>query len=212
MMEFKRARTKEQIDTRREEILDACIRLYLEKGYESVNFKTISELISVSRPSIYNYYNTKGEMFLEILGRHYSDWADELSSEFDFRNQMEREEYCHAISDTLCDHEMILRLISLDLSNIENECSVERLVDFKIIVYRLMNVLDNSIIKFFKDTDEDDRHTFIQSFFVFILGLYPMSHPTEKQRNAMDKVGMILKFDLNKLCYDGLFLLSSNLR
>ena len=54
---------KKIVATRREEIIDACEKLYKEVGFKSVNIKLIGENISCSRTSIYNYFETKEEIF-----------------------------------------------------------------------------------------------------------------------------------------------------
>ena len=62
---------KETIDRRREEIMDACEKLYETMGFHSITIKNISTETSFSRPSIYNYFQTKEEIFLGLLTREY---------------------------------------------------------------------------------------------------------------------------------------------
>ena len=69
---------KKLIDTRREEIIDACEKLYKEVGFKNVNIKMIGENISCSRTSIYNYFETKEEIFLALVEREYLSWNKDL--------------------------------------------------------------------------------------------------------------------------------------
>lgn len=210
-MDFKRARTQGQIDTRRDEILNACTRLYVEKGYDGVNFKAVSELTSVSRPSLYKYYSTKGEMLLEILRRCYSDWADELGDAFASAESLDRETFCGILTDSLMGREMMLKLLSLDLIAIENDSEVGRITDFKTTVRRLMETIDGSVRRFFPDADRQSRDMFISSFFAYMYGIYPMTHPTEKLVEAMEAAGIVIKMDMREICYGGFMLLTSDL-
>lgn len=57
------AKSIERDKARQEEILDACGRLYQIKGFHDITIKDISEETSLSRPSIYNYFETKEEIF-----------------------------------------------------------------------------------------------------------------------------------------------------
>ena len=54
----------ELIIQRKNEIIDACAALYQTKGFREVTIKDISQKTSISRPSIYNYFETKEEIFL----------------------------------------------------------------------------------------------------------------------------------------------------
>ena len=61
----------ELIAQRKSEIIAACEALYRTKGSREVTIKDISTETSFSRPSIYNYFETKEEIFLALLTREY---------------------------------------------------------------------------------------------------------------------------------------------
>ena len=63
------ARQRLPEDVRKQEILNACDRLYQEKGFREITIKDISTETSFSRPSIYNYFETKEEIFLGLEKR-----------------------------------------------------------------------------------------------------------------------------------------------
>lgn len=54
---------------RREEIINACSELYETMGFRDITLKEIGAYTSFSRPSIYNYFKTKEEIFLGLLTR-----------------------------------------------------------------------------------------------------------------------------------------------
>ena len=64
--------------TRREEIVNACEKLYKTMSFREITLKEISEETSFSRPSIYNYFATKEEIFLALFEREYDRWNDSL--------------------------------------------------------------------------------------------------------------------------------------
>ena len=57
------------------EIVMACRKLYRTMSYQEISLKEISCEISISRPSIYNYFVSKEEIFLEILREEYEAWS-----------------------------------------------------------------------------------------------------------------------------------------
>ena len=69
----------ELTNARREEIIAACEVLYQKLGFKEVTIKEIAQYTSMSRPSIYNYFETKEEIFLAILQREYLLWVKALS-------------------------------------------------------------------------------------------------------------------------------------
>lgn len=211
-MEFQRARTQAQIENRREEILNSCYALFQQEEYDNITLKAISEMTSISRTSMYSYYKAKEEVFLDLLKREYLNWGFELKKSFDAAESITREELCHLITDTYLQRETMMQLLSVHLTAIEKNCSLEKLTQFKKESKQVFDILAEGIAKTFPSAAAEDRILFQQQFLVFSHGLYPSSHPTEKQKEAMEGAGApMLSCELNEFCYRGLLLLSSQL-
>ena len=58
--------TPELIAQRREEIINACEQLYRTMSFREITLKEIGKITSFSRPTIYNYFETKEEIFLAL--------------------------------------------------------------------------------------------------------------------------------------------------
>ena len=54
---------------RREEIVNACAALYETMGFKEITIRDIGEKTSFTRTSIYNYFQTKEEIFLALFQR-----------------------------------------------------------------------------------------------------------------------------------------------
>ena len=59
------------ISKRREEIINACEHLYQTMSFKDITLKDISKETTFSRPTIYNYFQTKEEIFLALFEREY---------------------------------------------------------------------------------------------------------------------------------------------
>lgn len=89
--------SSQRIEQRRNEIIDACDALYQTKGFREVTIKDISQETSFSRPSIYNYFETKEEIFLALLTREYDGWTQK-SSRSAAEGTWERERFAQALA------------------------------------------------------------------------------------------------------------------
>lgn len=184
-MSFQRARTEKQAADRQMEIINACDRIYEEEGFDGVTFKAISERTSFSRPSIYNYYNTKDEVMLDVLGREYRAWEETLSEWNRTHDNASREEYCRLITDSLHSREKLLKLLASNYSMIEKNCSQEKLTEFKLGMQPFFTAFNETLHKCFPDSTVEKKQNYFYLFFALIDGLYPLSHLTEKQVTAM---------------------------
>ncbi len=66
------------ISERREEIINACEKLYRTMSFKEITLKEIGKATSFSRPTIYNYFHAKEEIFLALYEREYVLWNREL--------------------------------------------------------------------------------------------------------------------------------------
>jgi len=208
---FKRARTEEQIRDRRDEILNACSLLYDKKGFEGVTVKEIARLTSFSRPSVYNYYATKEEILLDLLLREYRKWGQELSKFFLSSVETDKNTFCRILAQSLTRHEKMMKLISLNLNSIENNCRDQKLEDFKRELLPFFDILSGGIRKFFPHASSADIRLFITAFTAYYQGLYPLTHPSGKQLKAMKGAGFREFGSFEPLCRAGISLLVSGL-
>ena len=72
--------TPELIADRRETIINACEQLYATMPFREITLKEIGALVPFSRPTIYNYFQTKEEIFLALFTREYDRWNADLDA------------------------------------------------------------------------------------------------------------------------------------
>ena len=65
---------------RKEEIIEACARLYETMSFKEITIKEIGAATSFTRTSIYNYFETKEEIFLALLQREYELWVGTMNA------------------------------------------------------------------------------------------------------------------------------------
>lgn len=211
-MEFQRARTDKQIATRQEEIINACDTLFCTGEYEEINIKSISEITSIARSSIYNYYKTKEEILLDLLKREYLEWNIFLQTNFDGTSSLTREEYSYLLADSLVKYDKMMKLLSIHFSSIEKNCRLEKLAEFKKEILPVFHTFHSGIDKFFPNAPAEKKADFSFLFFSFIGGVYTMTHPTTLQTEAMKSASPNYTVPIfREMCYKGILLLVSEL-
>ncbi len=168
--------------SRREEIVNACEKLYQTMSFKEITLKDISVETSLSRPSIYNYFQTKEEIFLALMQREYENWSGELNLLSENNSQMSAEAFADAIAHSLERHEQLLKLLAMNHYDMEENSRPERLTDFKVAYGASLDAVRASLGKFFPDTNAE---SFVFVFFPFLFGVYPYSVATQKQLDAM---------------------------
>ena len=175
---------------RREEIIAACAELNETMSFREITIKEIGAATSFTRTSIYNYFETKEEIFLALLQKEYELWVDDLNDISDRHECMTKDEIADALAASLEKRALLLKLMSMNLYDMEENSREERLVEFKVAYGSSLKAVDNLLQKFCPDMDDTARREFLYSFFPFIYGIYPYTVVTEKQKAAMNRANV----------------------
>ena len=182
--------TPEQIEQKREEIINACEQLYRTMSFREITLKEIGNITSFSRPTIYNYFETKEEIFLSLFQREYDRWNEDLTAILDENERMTRKELAGKVAASLAGREQLLKLLSMNNYDMEANSRLELLTAFKQSYGRSMHLMCMLLDKFCPDMSVEEIQNFIYIFFPFMFGIYPYTAVTEKQRVAMKEAGI----------------------
>ena len=183
-------KTAEQIASRRDEIVNACEKLYQTMSFKEITLKEIGEEVPFSRPTIYNSFQTKEEIFLALFEREYDRWNGDLASILKENEKLGKEEIAEKIARSLSERVQLLKLLSMNNYDMERSSRAELLTDFKRSYGRSMELFCMILTKFCPEKSEADIQNIVYIFFPFMFGIYPYAEVTEKQREAMREAGV----------------------
>ena len=106
------------------------------------------------------------------------------------KETMTRDELARTLACTLTDRPRLLRLLSMNLYEMEANSRPERLAEFKVAFGASLKTVERMLEKYVSEMDQSDRQQFLYTFFPFIYGIYPYTSVTEKQKEAMDEAGV----------------------
>lgn len=197
--------SKEIFDNRKEEIIKACEKLYEKQSFKEITIKSIGEETTFSRPSIYNYFQTKEEIFLAILQQEYEKWIFELEQMQKDYESMTKEQFAENMAHSIEKRQRLLKLLSMNLYDIEENSRMELLIEFKQSYGKAIKTIKKCLDKFFTNMSEDEKEKFLYSFLPFMYGIYPYAVVTEKQKEAMKKANVNYKYmTIYEITYNGI--------
>ncbi len=175
----------ELVASRKDEIVKAVEKLYQTMNFKDITLKEIADLTTFTRTSIYNYFQTKEEIFLTLHKIEYERWIEDLESVINLQNAMTKDEIAQNIAHTLEKREQLLKLMSMNHFEMEANSRLEILTEFKVAYGNSIKTMKNLIKKFCPDIKENEINDFIYVLFPFIYGIYPYVAVNEKQKEAM---------------------------
>ena len=118
-------------NARKKEIVAACRKLYKTMSYREITLWEIAEETSFTRPSIYNYFETKEEIFLALFQKEYEEHAADLDRICAENEALSLDGLAGALARALEKRQLLLKLQSMNLYDMEENVRMERLVEFK---------------------------------------------------------------------------------
>ena len=182
--------TPEQIAQKRDEIINACEQLYQTMSFREITLKEIGTITSFSRPTIYNYFQTKEEIFLALFQREYDRWNEDLTAILNENSKLTKAELSDKIAASLAGRDQLLKLLSMNNYDMESNSRQEMLTAFKQSYGQSMQLMSMLLEKFCPDMSAADIRDFIYTFYPFMFGIYPYTAVTDKQDAAMKEAGI----------------------
>ena len=160
-------------------------------SFREITLKEIGKITSFSRPTIYNYFETKEEIFLALFKREYDLWNEQFKDSLVMPDSV-RDAFMIALkklgySENSTSEEEIKAANNFDM---EANSRQEILTSFKQSYGRSLHLMSMLLTKFCPDMSVEDIQNFIYIFFPFMFGIYPYTEVTENQKNAMKDAGI----------------------
>lgn len=183
----------ETMNLRKEELVDACEKLYQTKTFNEITLKEIGDTAEFTRTAIYSYFQTKEEIFLALLQREYGKWIKELEEIEQTKVKLTASQLARRFALSLQNRVQLLKLLSMNLYAIEEWSRDANLIEFKKVYKAAIDAVDRCFKMLKPKATPAESYAFSYQFFPFMYGVYPYVFPSEKQIRAMKTAGMKLK-------------------
>ena len=146
---------------RKEEIISACEQLYKTMSFKDITLKEIGNVTSFTRTSIYNYFQTKEEIFLALYTREYDRWNEDLQGILNENVKLSKKQLSEKIASSIAKREQLLKLLSMNNYDMGSNSRPELLVSFKVSYGESLRNIQKILKKFCPDMNEADIKSFI---------------------------------------------------
>lgn len=209
LKKFQRARTSFQLNSRIDEILNSCEKIYLKTDFTNITIQLISEKTTIRRTAIYKYFKNKEEILLEVLKKHIELLKEEFNDEELIKN---KEGFSNNFIKIFENHVIILKIMGVNLAEIERQVRVEKLIEFK----KTFKEFHDKFIDVLKEIYPNNSIKGYENVYILLLtlmhGYYPLTNPTIKQIEAMKKTDSLINCNLDELLKLSIPLIFSTLK
>ncbi len=173
---FKRARTDDQIEVRRAEILKAAADLVMEVGFDDVSLNAIARKAGIAKSALYRYFDGKEEIFFQLMIDDYTAWFDDIEARFKkLSDSASNEQVAHEMSESLRGRERLCHFISVKAVILEKNMSAETIARFSEVILAHAVPLVQVIIAPLPPLKPADGVFLMKATHAAIAGMWPAS-------------------------------------
>lgn len=185
---FKRARQPEQKEQRKAAILESAAVLLETEGFDKVSLNGIARHAGVAKSNIYRYFESREDIYLQLLKKDWSEWLDNLESSLGpYENSNDANAMATLLAEQVAAAPRMCQLISVLASVLENNLSEEVLLGFKLESVNLGMRLIASIHKCLPNIQQANLLPSTQSIIALIAGLWPLANPNPVVEKVMKR-------------------------
>lgn len=165
-MDWQRATTDEQIESRKNDIFKAALSLFKERGYENVSFNGIAKEANFTKSNMYRYFKSKEDIFLSIFGEMFNTWQTDYIGELKRLNANESYVvFAQTWVDSYLKYPNFLDLIPLLFTSLEKNSSYNQLIKFKRMSKELLYHVALEVGRIYPSLNPDRAFKLINSSF-----------------------------------------------
>lgn len=186
--EFQRARRPEQREARRQAILDAAAEMLAESTVNDISLRELSKRVGLAKSNVLRYFETREEVFLELLDRAAREWIADLDVRL--ASASDPDDVAVVIADSLVERPLLCELVSVTTSVLERNISTGVALRFKQRTADIDVTLARMIRGRVPGLSEEGALHFVAASVVIVAGLWPFANPTEPVRAAIAELGL----------------------
>lgn len=196
-MDFQRARSEKQKSVRREQIIEATLRLCTREPSEKITLASIANELNFSRANLYKYASTKEEIFLWILTSDLEKWVEKTYEKFNQYDHLDLKTFCNLWAEQMNENGRLLKLLSVLSSSLKNNVPEESLKIFEKDLLNSFTKLHIVIKKFIPDFSTNQLRLFDEYQICYAASLHPSIASDKEQRQEFKTVGLLSSVSLD---------------
>lgn len=173
---FRRARSNDQKELRRDRILDASMRLLEQHAYREISVAHIASEARVAKGTVFLYFASKEEVFIALLERELASWGSELQEMLPL-TPIDADGLVSLLARTLLSCEVLINLLALSTTLLEENITATAAQRYKSVLHERLVMLGKRLDRSVQGMEAGDSARFLIDCTVLVAGLYGPTHP-----------------------------------
>jgi TetR/AcrR family transcriptional regulator len=185
-MSWQRAKRPEQKEERVSAILKAAAELYETRDFDDVHMGAIADRVGLAKASLYEYFNTKDDVFLALAARDVQSWTSDVESRLERLRRPDADRIAAALTAALRGQARLLRLRLTVRGIVERRSATRAVADFNRSFFACMQRASAALNAACPQLTPEEVAEFAIQHQAVNAGLWFMTRPLQKSNCASD--------------------------
>lgn len=186
-MSFQRARTDEQRNERRRQILATAGAMLTEMPVAELTLTALSRRVCLAKANVLRYFESREAVLLALLEAEVADWIAELESAAIPAGgpaQDRADRVAELLATSLARHPVLCDLISAQATVLERNISAETALQHKRAVLGYLDTLVRFAGRHLPELGDEDAASLMQTVMLIAVAAWPGSRPPQAVLDA----------------------------
>ncbi len=186
-MGFQRARTDEQRNERRRQILDAAAAMLTEMPVAGLTLTALSKRVCLAKANVLRYFESREAVLLELLEAEIADWIAGLQREEPSCGGSAGERVtwlAELITSSLSSRPVLCELISAQSTVLEHNISTETAIRHKRAARGYLETVVRFTTRQLPELGDEGAATLMETVLLTTIAAWPASRPPQAVRDA----------------------------
>lgn len=185
---FQRARTDEQRDQRRHEILTTTLRLLAGQRVADISLNEIARQVGLAKSNVLRYFGSRETIMLVLLAQEYDAWVDDIASAMPLAIDPDPVERAAGIlAASAAARPLLCELLTAAPTVLEHNVTPDEVIAFKLAVQASMARLLASLAPQLGPWDSHRQGIFLGGLHALVTGYWALTHPSPALTEAMNR-------------------------
>ncbi len=189
---FQRARTAEQQDQRRRDILATAHAMLDELPLADISLRELSSRVGLAKSNVVRYFPTREAVFLAVLADDWEAWLDVLEARLPRADRRRSARRTHelvsgAIAETLAEHPRLCNLIAASQAILEHNIPLETARTFKSAAMSRTQRLAGLVQARMPELTDEQAFELAGISWALLVGAWPAANPSPSVAAVLDE-------------------------
>lgn len=182
-----RKRAVKDIDksTKKSQIISHAAHLLQKRDFSDLSMEEVAQSAQIAKGTLYLYFQTKEELYLEVLKKDYEEWFKGLNDFLLKIKVIDKKILIHWIIDSLKERPRFLKMLPMSATILEQNVSESCVTEYKKLLSTLLTMVSDSLHRALRLNSPTEALQLLLQVHIVAVGAWSLGFPNPQVQSVI---------------------------